>query len=142
MTDLLTGIIGGKQLCQGCFSDYLKILRNAGPRVGRVKARAPPGKVWFSYGESYVLFEELAGVWPCPSCEEFYETLYDVVIHYLQRHPEMANKANERITVKIDGKPVEVLKTAQGYLICPCGFVAENERHLANHYINSHRGMV
>ncbi len=141
--DPLTGRIAGKLLCRSCFKDYLRVLRFSGPRFGRARARVPPEGVWFSYGDdNSVLFTQIGGMWPCPSCEEFFENLYDVVMHYSRRHPEIAGRANEKITVNIDGKPVEALKTGQGYLICPCGFVAENERHLASHYINSHKEMV
>ena len=141
--DPLTGHVVCKLLCRSCLKDYLRILRFSGPRFGRVRARAPPEGVWFSYGEnSSILFKQIGGVWPCPSCEEFFENLYGLAIHYAEKHPETANKANEKVTVNIDGKPVEALKTGQGYLICRCGFLAEYERHLASHYINSHREMV
>jgi len=143
MLDPLTGRIDRKLLCRNCFNDYLRILRFSGPRFGRVKAKAPPEGIWFSYGENNsILFTQIGNLWPCPSCQEFYENLYETVTHYPQKHPETANKPNERITVDIDGKPIKVLKTAQGYLICPCGFVAENDKHLAKHYINSHRETV
>jgi hypothetical protein len=143
MLDPLTGRIDRKLLCRNCFNDYLRILRFSGPRFGRVRAKTPPEGIWFSYGENNnILFTQIGGVWPCPSCQEFYENLYETVIHYSERHPEIANKPNERITVDIEGKTIKVLKTAQGYLICPCGFVAENDKHLAKHYINSHRETV
>jgi hypothetical protein len=143
MLDPLTGRIDRKILCRNCFNDYLRILRFSGPRFGRVKARAPPEGIWFSYGENNsILFTRIGDVWPCPSCQEFYENLYQTVTHYSQRHPEIANKPNEKTTIDIDGKTIKVLKTAQGYLICSCGFVAENDRHLAKHYINSHKETV
>jgi hypothetical protein len=50
--DPTTGQINQKLLCGNCFKDYLRILRFSGPRFGRVKARAPPNGVWFSYGEN------------------------------------------------------------------------------------------
>jgi hypothetical protein len=142
--DPTTGQINQKLLCGNCFKDYLRILRFSGPRFGRVKARAPPNGVWFSYGENAgsILFTQISGLWPCPACDEFYENLYDVITHFATKHTEIANKPNERMTVDIDGKPIKVLKTAQGYLICSCGFVAENDRHLAKHYINRHRETV
>jgi hypothetical protein len=141
--DPTTGQINEKLLCGSCFKDYLRILRFSGPRFGRVKARAPPNGVWFSYGENKnILFTQISGMWPCPACDEFYENLYDVVTHFAAKHTEIANKPNERVTVNIDGKTVETLRTAQGYLICICGFVAENDRHLAKHYINRHRETV
>ena len=137
--DPITGRIDRKLLCRNCFKDYLRMLRFSGPRFGRVKARAPPEGVWFSYGEnSSIIFMQIGGVWPCPSCQEFFENLYEAVIHYSQKHSETANKPNEKTMIDIDGRHVEVLKTSQGYLICPCGFAAENDRHLARHYINSH----
>ena len=141
--DPITGRIDRKLLCGNCFKDYLRIMRFSGPRFGSAKAKAPPSGVWFSYGgNNSILLQQIGGVWPCPSCQEFFENLYETVIHYSQRHPEITNKQNEKTMVKIDGKPVEVLKTSQGYLICPCGFVAENDRHLARHYINSHKETV
>jgi hypothetical protein len=143
MLDPLTGRIDRKLLCRNCFNDYLRILRFSGPRFGRVKARTPPEGIWFSYGDNNsILFTQIGNLWPCPSCQEFYENLYETVTHYSEKHPEIANKPNERITVDIDGKTIKVLKTAQGYLICHCGFVAENNRHLTSHYINSHRETV
>jgi hypothetical protein len=141
--DPTTAQINQKLLCGSCFKDYLKILRFSGPRFGRVKARAPPNGVWFSYGENNnILFTQISGMWPCPACDEFYENLYDVVTHFAAKHTEIANKPNGRVTVDVDGKTVETLRTAEGYLICICGFVAENDRHLAKHYINSHRETV
>jgi hypothetical protein len=141
--DPTTAQINQKLFCGNCFKDYLRILRFSGPRFGRVKARAPPNGVWFSYGENNnILFTQISGVWPCPACDEFYENLYDVVTHFAAKHTEIANKPNERVTVNVEGKQVETLGTAQGYLICICGFVAENDRHLAKHYINSHRETV
>jgi uncharacterized C2H2 Zn-finger protein len=141
--DPTTAQINQKLLCGNCFKDYLRILRFSGPRFGRVKARAPPNGVWFSYGENNnILFTQISGVWPCPACDEFYENLYDVVTHLAAKHTEIANKPNEKTTIDIDGKTIKVLKTAQGYLICPCGFVAENDKHLARHYINRHRETV
>jgi hypothetical protein len=141
--DPTTGQINQKLLCGNCFKDYLKILRFSGPRFGRVKARAPPNGVWFSYGENNnILFTQISGVWPCPACDEFYENLYDVVTHFAAKHTEIANKPNEKVSGNIDGKTVETLRTAQGYLICSCGFVAENDKHLAKHYINRHRETV
>jgi hypothetical protein len=109
-----------------------------------VKARAPPNGVWFSYGENAgsILFTQISGMWPCPACDEFYENLYDVITHFAAKHTEIANKPNEKVTVDVEGKQVETLGTAQGYLICICGFVAENDRQLAKHYINSHRETV
>ena len=109
-----------------------------------MKARAPPNGVWFSYGENAgsILFTQISGAWPCPACDEFYENLYDAVTHFAAKHTEMANKPNEKVTVNIDGKTVETLRTAQGYLICQCGFVAYNRKHLTIHYINSHRETV
>jgi hypothetical protein len=143
MLDPLTGRIDRKLLCRNCFNDYLRILRFSGPRFGRVKARTPPEGIWFSYGENNsILFTQIGNLWPCPSCQEFYEKLYETVTHYPQKHPEIANKPNEKTTIDIDGKTIKVLKTAQGYLICPCGFVAENDKHLAKHYINRHRETV
>jgi hypothetical protein len=141
--DPTTGQINQKLLCSNCFKDYLRILRFSGPRFGRVKARAPPNGVWFSYGENNnILFTQTSGMWPCPACDEFYENLYDVMTHFAAKHTEIANKPNEKVTVDINGKTVETLRTAQGYLICICGFVAENDRQLAKHYINSHRETV
>jgi hypothetical protein len=140
--DPTTGQINQKLLCGSCFKDYLKILRFSGPRFGRVKARAPPNGVWFSYGENNnILFTQISGMWPCPACDEFYENLYDVVTHFAAKHTEIANKPNERVTVDVDGKAVETLRTAQGYLICPCGFVADNRKHLTSHY-NSHKEVI
>jgi hypothetical protein len=141
--DPLTNQIQPKLLCGNCFKDYLRILRFSGPRFGRVKARAPPNGVWFSYGENAgsILFTQLGGVWPCPACDEFYD-LYDVVTHFAAKHTEIANKPNEKVAVDVAGKTVETLRTAEGYLICICGFVAENDRHLAKHYINRHRETV
>jgi uncharacterized C2H2 Zn-finger protein len=123
-----------------CFKDYLRILRFSGPRFGRVKARAPPNGVWFSYGENAgsILFTQISGIWPCPACDEFYENLYDAVTHFAEKHPELANKPNEKVTVEVDGKPVEALKTTQGYLVCPCGFLAENVKHFSYHYSRDH----
>jgi hypothetical protein len=141
--DPTTGQINEKLLCGNCFKDYLKILRFSGPRFGRVKARAPPNGVWFSYGENNnILFTQISGMWPCPACDEFYENLYDVVTHFAAKHTEIANKPNEKVSGNIDGKTVETLRTAQGYLICQCGFVADNRKHLTIHYINSHRETV
>jgi hypothetical protein len=139
-----TGQINQKLLCGSCFKDYLRILRFSGPRFGRVKARALPNGVWFSYGENAgsILFTQISGMWPCPACDEFYENLYDAVTHFAAKHTEIANKPNEKVTGNIDGKTVETLRTAQGYLICPCGFVADNRKHLTIHYINSHRETV
>ncbi len=132
--DPITQTINPKLLCEDCFKDYLKILRFSGPRFGRGKARALPSSVWYNYGESSsILFTQIGGSWPCPSCDEFYENLYDVVTHFTKRHPEIANKPSEKATVNIDGETVEALKTAQGYLICYCGYTAENERQLAYH---------
>jgi DNA-directed RNA polymerase subunit M/transcription elongation factor TFIIS len=140
MLDPMTNQINKKLLCDNCFKDYLKILRFSGPRLGRVKARAPPDGVWFSYGENNnILFTQISGVWPCPACDEFYENLYEVVTHFATKHTEIADKQNEKMTVDVDGKPVEVLRTAQGCLICQCGFVADNKKHLTSHYVNSHR---
>jgi hypothetical protein len=104
--DPTTGQINQKLLCGNCFKDYLRILRFSGPRFGRVKARAPPNGVWFSYGENAgsILFTQISGMWPCPACDEFYENLYDVVTHFAAKHTEIANKPNERVTVDIDGK--------------------------------------
>jgi hypothetical protein len=138
--DPLTNQIQPKLLCGNCFKDYLKILRFSGPRFGRVKARAPPNGVWFSYGENVgsILFTQISGMWPCPACDEFYENLYDVVVHFAQKHPEIANKPNEKVTVDVDEKPVETLRTAQGYLVCPCGFLAENVKHFSYHYSRDH----
>jgi hypothetical protein len=116
--DPTTAQINQKLLCGNCFKDYLRILRFSGPRFGRVKARAPPNGVWFSYGENNILFTQISGMWPCPACDEFYENLYDVVTHFAAKHTEIANKPNEKVTVNIDGKTVETLRTAQGYLIC------------------------
>jgi hypothetical protein len=109
-----------------------------------VKARAPPNGVWFSYGENAgsILFTQISGMWPCPACDEFYENLYDVVTHFAAKHTEIANKPNGKVTADVAGKTVETLRTAEGYLICICGFVAENDRHLAKHYINRHRETV
>ena len=140
--DPTTAQINQKLLCGNCFKDYLRILRFSGPRLGRVRARAPPNGVWFSYGENNILFTQISGVWPCPACDEFYENLYDVVTHFAVEHTEIADKPNEKVTVNIDGKTVETLRTAQGYLICSCGFVAENDKYLAKHYINRHRETV
>jgi hypothetical protein len=139
--DPTTAQINQKLLCGNCFKDYLRILRFSGPRFGRVKARAPPNGVWFSYGENAgsILFTQISGMWPCPACDEFYENLYNVVTHFAAKHTEIANKPNERVTVDVEGKQVETLRTAEGYLICICGFVAENDRQLAKHYINSQR---
>jgi len=138
--DPLTSRIAEKLLCDACFKDYLRILRFSGPRFGRVKARAPPNGVWFSYGENAgsILFTQISGMWPCPACDEFYENLYDAVTHFAEKHPELANKPNEKVTVDVDGKPVEVLKTTQGYLVCPCGFLAENAKHFSYHYSRDH----
>jgi hypothetical protein len=141
--DPTTGQINEKLLCGNCFKDYLRILRFSGPHFGRVKARAPPNGVWFSYGENNnILFTQISGMWPCPACDEFYENLYDAVTHFAEKHPELVNKPNEVVTVDVDGKTVETLRTAQRYLICPCGFVADNKKHLTIHYINSHRETV
>ncbi len=139
MLDPLTKTLSRRLLCRGCYGDYLKILRNAGPRVGRFKARAPPGKIWFSFGESYVLFEELGGAWPCPSCDQFFDDLYDVAVHFAEKHPELANKPLEKAVLNVEGEKVEVPRTFQG-LACPyCGFFAENERHLTYHIQHDHQ---
>jgi CDGSH-type Zn-finger protein len=141
MLDPMTGQINQKLLCDNCFKDYLRILRFSGPRFGRVKARAPPNGVWFSYGENAgsILFTQISGTWPCPACDEFYENLYDAVTHLAEKHPELANKPNEKIIEDVNGKPVEVLRTAQGYLICQCGFLAENVKHFTYHYDRDHK---
>ena len=138
--DPMTAQINQKLLCSNCFKDYLKILRFSGPRFGRVKARAPPNGVWFSYGENAgsILFTQISGTWPCPACDEFYENLYDAVTHFAEKHPELANKTNEKIIEDVNGKPVETLRTAQGYLVCSCGFLAENIKHFAHHYSHDH----
>jgi uncharacterized C2H2 Zn-finger protein len=139
MLDPMTNQINKKLLCDTCFKDYLKILRFSGPSFGRVKARAPPNGVWFSYGENNnVLFTQISGVWPCPACDEFYENLYDVVTHFAAKHTEIANKPNGKVTVDVAGKTVETLRTTQGYLVCPCGFLAENARHFSYHYSKDH----
>jgi uncharacterized C2H2 Zn-finger protein len=138
--DPLTNRIQPKLLCGNCFKDYLRILRFSGPRFGRVKARAPPNGVWFSYGENAgsILFTQISGTWPCPACDEFYENLYDAVTHFAEKHPELANKPNEKIIEDVNGKPVETLRTSQGYLVCPCGFLAENAKHFSYHYSHDH----
>ena len=140
MLDPITNQINKKLLCDTCFKDYLKILRFSGPRFGRVKARAPPNGVWFSYGENAgsILFTQISGTWPCPACDEFYENLYDVVTHFAEKHPELANKPNEKIIEDVNGKPVETLRTTQGYLVCSCGFLAENAKHFSYHYSRDH----
>ncbi len=137
--DPLTRALNRKTLCESCFKDYLRMLRYAGPQVVRAKARAPPNGAWFSYGENNsVLFQQIGGIWPCPSCQEFYENLYDLAAHFVQKHPDIANRANEKIIINVDGKPVEALKTPQGYMVCPCGYLAENERHFSYHYSRDH----
>jgi hypothetical protein len=138
--DPLTNRVQPKLLCGNCFKDYRRILRFSGPRFGRVKARAPPNGVWFSYGENAgsILFTQISGTWPCPACDEFYENLYDAVTHFAEKHPDLANKPNEKIIEDVNGKTVEVLRTAQGYLICQCGFLAENIKHFAHHYNHDH----
>jgi hypothetical protein len=60
------------------------------------------------------------------------------VTHFAEKHPELANKPNEKIIEDVNGKPVDVLRTAQGYLICQCGFLAENIKHFAHHYNHDH----
>jgi hypothetical protein len=128
-------------VCGNCLKDYLKILRFSGPRFGRVKARAPPNGVWFSYGENAgsILFTQISGTWPCPACDEFFDDMYSVVVHFSEKHPRMANKPVEKVSVDVGGKPVEAMLTAQGYVICQCGFTAENVKHFTYHYDRDHK---
>jgi hypothetical protein len=59
-------------------------------------------------------------------------------VHFSQKHPEIANKPNEKIIEDVNGKQVETLRNPQGYLVCPCGFLAENARHYSYHYSKDH----
>ncbi|MEM1952223.1 MAG: hypothetical protein QXH12_05740 [Candidatus Caldarchaeum sp.] len=36
-------------------------------------------------------FEEIAGQWPCPACEEFFDCFTEVVEHFAEKHPDKAN---------------------------------------------------
>jgi hypothetical protein len=92
MRQLLQGLSEDTDGSQGPVSEVLKL----GPLQNGV---------WFSYGENNnILFTQISGMWPCPSCDEFYENLYDVVTHFSAKHTEIANKPNEKMTVDIDGK--------------------------------------
>jgi hypothetical protein len=136
MLDPMSKAVKKKMMCGNCYNDYLRILRRSGPQVGRVRARAPPDGVWFSFGDSgYVLLQRMGGVWPCPACDEFFDSLYDVVAHFTEKHPEYANVTPEKVSIA----GVETVKTFQGF-VCPyCGFFAENERHLTYHVDHDHQ---
>jgi hypothetical protein len=136
MLDPITKAVSRKMMCGNCYNDYLRILRRSGPQVGRIRARAPPDGVWFSFGDTgYVLLQQMGGVWPCPACDEFFDSLYDVVAHFAEKHPKQANATPEKVSIA----GVETLKTFQGF-VCPyCGFFAENERHLTYHIDHDHQ---
>jgi hypothetical protein len=140
--DSLNKAIQPKLQCMTCYDEYLRMLRavRLPGRFGRITARAPPNAVWFDYGDNCIIaFQKLGGVWPCPACDEFFDDMYSVVVHFSEKHPRMANKPVEKVSVDVGGKPVEALLTAQGYIICQCGFTAENVKHFTYHYDRDHK---
>ncbi|MEM1980600.1 MAG: hypothetical protein QW137_08380 [Candidatus Caldarchaeum sp.] len=121
-----------RNVCNGCYSDWLKLLKK-GPEISpRVYGRSRgyyflPLNTWF---------EEIAGAWPCPACEEFFDSFSEVVNHFADRHPDKA-KPLEEVEVDIDGRKVKAYRCWQG-VYCPCGYLTDNERHLASHYRREH----
>jgi uncharacterized C2H2 Zn-finger protein len=122
-----TMIFKDLHLCDACSKDYLNILRNSGPAIGRMRGRIPANSYWFDLYNT--VFQEINGVYPCPACDQFYDSLYEVVKHFGEKHPDKAfDKPREII---IDG--FEVVATWQ-YIWCKrCLRFFENEQHFQRH---------
>lgn len=129
--DPVTEILKTIDLCEGCGKDWMNILRRSGPMIGRQRGRAPPNSYWFPPYNTY--FTEIAGTYPCPACEEFYESFYEVVKHFGEKHVDRT-KASEKTVVN----GLETVRTWQG-ILCPyCGRIYDNENHLRYHLRRDH----
>lgn len=130
--DVVTMDIQMKNVCWECHGDFLKLLRK-GPEIRpRVYGR---GRGYY-FQPLNTWFEEMAGTWPCPACEEFFESFSEVVNHFAEKHPDKS-KPLEEIEVDINGKKVKAYRCWQG-IYCPCGYLTNNENHFRHHYRREH----
>ncbi|MEM0461807.1 MAG: hypothetical protein QXH32_02015 [Candidatus Caldarchaeum sp.] len=114
-------------LCASCAADYLSILKRSGPSLGRMKGRIPANSYWFNLYNT--VFQELAGAYPCPACDKFYDSLYMVIKHFGENHLDKAFAKPREII--IDG--FEAVATWQ-YIWCKrCLRFFENEQHFRHH---------
>lgn len=134
MFDPLTGIIEYHRLCESCYNDYLKLLRK-GPEI-RPRVYGRGGGYHFSPLNTW--FEQMAGAWPCPACDEFYDTFADVVRHFAGKHIQLVERGLEPVEISVGGEKITAVRCWQG-VYCPCGYLTDNERHLINHYRRGHQ---
>lgn len=118
-------------LCDGCANDYLNILRRSGPALGKMRGRIPANGYWFNLYNT--VFQELAGTYPCPACDQFFDDLYSAVKHFGEKHIDKTKAPEE---VVIDGVPA--LRTWQYIWCTKCLRFFENERHFRSH-LRDHR---
>ncbi|MEM4417505.1 MAG: hypothetical protein QXD32_05560, partial [Nitrososphaerota archaeon] len=84
--DSITMALDIRSVCDSCYDGWLRMLRK-GPEVRpRVYGR---GRGYY-FQPLNTWFEEMAGTWPCPACEEFFDSFTDVVNHFADKHPDKA----------------------------------------------------
>jgi hypothetical protein len=116
-------------VCDGCYSDWMRMLRR-GPEIRpRVYGR---GRGYY-FQPLNTWFEEIGGAWPCPACDQFYDSFTEVVRHFAGRHPEKASSGVEEAAIE----GVRAYRCWQG-LYCQCGWLCENENHLLYHFRREH----